>query len=240
MVTHALFFCISLLATMCHALTNQELLLQGNKYYMANSYDKALECYQKIGHKTPAVWYNMGNAELKKENVTTAILYWKRAQKDADWHLYQQCEQQCKHAYATLNQKTTQAPEQLLSVCQRIILATPLLVIQILFFLLFSIFLILNYYWLLHKKRIRFIACSVFLVGIIGITRCIIAYKKGTFGLIMNSDVVLYAGPNQQYHQKAVLPAGTSLRILQQKDDWAKVAWHTQSGWIMKTALAII
>jgi tetratricopeptide (TPR) repeat protein len=240
MIVHAILFCINLLAATCSAVTNQELLLQGNKYYMANTYDKALECYHKITHKSPAVWYNMGNVAFKKENLIAAILYWKRAQKDADWHLYQQCGQQCAHAYTMLNQKTAHISENFWSLCQRILLAIPMLAVQILFFLLFSILLVLNYYWFLRKKRIRCIACSLCLVAVIGIMHYGMQLKKATFGLIMNPDVVLYAGPDQHYHQKAVLPAGTSIRILQQKDDWAKIAWRTHSGWVMKTELEII
>jgi tetratricopeptide (TPR) repeat protein len=55
---------------------------QANQAYRANEYAKAAAAYEQIlknGVESPALYYNLGNACFKLENIPMAILYFERA-----------------------------------------------------------------------------------------------------------------------------------------------------------------
>ena len=67
------------------------LFRDGNRLYGEAAYQEAVQCYQQLadaGYRDPALFYNLGNAHFKLDNIAAAILNYERAYKldpaDAD------------------------------------------------------------------------------------------------------------------------------------------------------------
>lgn len=64
--------------------TEKELFDKANKYYMDQSYEKAVQSYEELitsKHVSAEVYYNLGNAYYKSGNIASAILNFERAKK---------------------------------------------------------------------------------------------------------------------------------------------------------------
>ncbi len=73
---------ISLITALNIAASPVDSLKAANKAYAANEYEKAAEMYESIldsGYESAALYYNMGNAWFKNNNIPKAILNYERA-----------------------------------------------------------------------------------------------------------------------------------------------------------------
>jgi hypothetical protein len=62
----------------------QQLVLQANEAYSAGQYEKASDLYQKVvkeGYSSPELFYNLGNAYFKMNDLPHAILWYERARR---------------------------------------------------------------------------------------------------------------------------------------------------------------
>lgn len=73
----ALFFLFP--ADYCHAADPAEYMNKGNRAYRAGSWELAVDFYAKAGVSNADLFYNRGNAHLKKGEIGQAILYYNRA-----------------------------------------------------------------------------------------------------------------------------------------------------------------
>lgn len=77
----------ALLVLLPFAAMGQEASLQfeqANGLYRSGSYEKAAELYEQIlknGYESPALYYNLGNAYFKVQNIPAAILSYERAKR---------------------------------------------------------------------------------------------------------------------------------------------------------------
>jgi tetratricopeptide (TPR) repeat protein len=58
------------------------LVSEGNRHYMDREYDLAVKCYSKViemGYESGELYYNLGNAYYKQENLPWAILNYEKA-----------------------------------------------------------------------------------------------------------------------------------------------------------------
>ncbi len=69
------------------------LFRKGNDFYKKQEYDSAVKSYGQIlaeGYETPEVYFNIGNAYYRKNNIVRSILFYERAKKlssgDEDIH----------------------------------------------------------------------------------------------------------------------------------------------------------
>jgi tetratricopeptide (TPR) repeat protein len=76
---------ITFLAT-CHMVAEtkdlQDILQEGNQYYMDGAYEKAVQAYQSIidsGYASAELYYNLGNAYYKSHDITMALVNYERA-----------------------------------------------------------------------------------------------------------------------------------------------------------------
>ena len=74
----------------------QELVVRGNKAYSAGAYTDAVNSYKKVialGWESPELYYNLGNAFFKLNDLPNAVLWYERAQRlapgneDIDYNL---------------------------------------------------------------------------------------------------------------------------------------------------------
>jgi hypothetical protein len=58
------------------------LVAAGNRYYMQKQYDQAVNCYTRVvqmGYSASPLYFNLGNAYYKLNNMPMAILYYEKA-----------------------------------------------------------------------------------------------------------------------------------------------------------------
>ena len=77
-----LMLLLSVVSVALRAQSADELWMQGNEAYANGDFRKAVECYDavvKLGRVNEKVYYNLGNAYFKEENIAQSILFYKRA-----------------------------------------------------------------------------------------------------------------------------------------------------------------
>ena len=136
--------------------THQDLFLKANLLYKSGKFEKSKDLYEKIPNKGSRVYYNLGNCFYRLDKYGYALLNWRRAEKQ--WGIYNKSEL-LENIYL-LKSKLFGQKEQttkikfFLNIKNQIvsfIKSAPLLLIQIIFFVLWLfLFLYLRY---LYKKR---------------------------------------------------------------------------------------
>lgn len=221
--------------------TQQELFLQGNKEYKDGNYEKALHYYEKITHKNASVWFNMAAVEIKRENPLFTLLYAHRAQKNAPYALYNRCEDLCKKAYAMLGNKLpTDTYTSLQQIMHSFIMPHSTRILQVVSFFIFSVFLMLSYYWLIRKRHILFVFSCCLLLGILVSLYAIMAYKETRYALISKMDTPFYTGPDTNFHQQGSLKIGTLVQQKKHHAHWVKIQCNNQAGWVQQDAVLLI
>lgn len=214
MMRMVLFF----IFTSIHAQDVSQIFTQANQQYENKNCAQALALYEQIPDKGAATWYNMGNCAYKLNDQIHALLYWKRAYKYGMSIIRNGVRQ---------NIKLLSIPYTSPS---RPFATTSPLLMQILFFCLFSIFLIVGYF-LIQAKRWIFLAMSLSVLVSAGrITYEV--YSASAQALVMYDNSALRAGPGTEYHQIQTIPAGTTVTLLKQKNGWAQISVDTTKGWI--------
>jgi hypothetical protein len=84
-----IFLCVLLIAGTGVGLSGAEispradsLVASGNKFYLDRDYSKAIECYSRVldmGYSAAPLYFNLGNAYYKQNNIPKAILYYEKA-----------------------------------------------------------------------------------------------------------------------------------------------------------------
>ena len=203
--------------TASFAQDSSELFTHANSLYQKNECVAALKAYDLIPSKGAGTWYNMGNCAYKLNDQIRALLYWKRAYKYGNALIQHQ---------SIANMKTLSIPYGPLPHPYSNI--SPMLM-QILFFCIFGVFLIVGYF-LIQAKRWIFLAMSFSVLVSAGrITHKV--YSASQQALIMQETAV-YAGPQAEYHQIRTIPAGTTVKLLKQNSGWSQISVDSVRGWI--------
>lgn len=124
--------------------------------------------------------------------------------------------------------------------CLRVISAMPLVVVQLLFLLFWTLLFVLARRLLKQKKRgllVTLFAC-VFVFGVFLIYRQIRAMRLSA--IVIEPKVILYAGPSTTYQQVGVLSEGYEVRVDRQRQDFCKIKTKNQFGWVARSALGFI
>jgi tetratricopeptide (TPR) repeat protein len=82
------FTCLALVMIMtffsAHAAGEEQLVDKGNKAYAAEKYADAIDAYKQVisqGYESPELYYNLGNAYFKANQVPSAILFFEKARR---------------------------------------------------------------------------------------------------------------------------------------------------------------
>jgi len=173
----------------------------------------------------------MGNCAYKNGNDLEALLFWKRAEKLGNMKVI--------HA-STNNSKRVLQKLSIADHKPHTMLTSSPVVFQILFFCIFSVFLVSNR-WLWRTKK--FLLLALLSIGVIAtgtVSYFSYAHAITTYGIIMSEEGMLYAGPNNGYHQLAPIAKGNVVVILADKKEWKKIRWNGQVGWIQNDKIEAI
>jgi len=229
------------LFAVCLYANQEEYFLQGNKYYKEHAFKEALEAYQKIENKGPAVLFNMGNCYFNLDDECQAIAQWLRADKQGSWDIHKKVDHNCGLAYKKMGKeysKSVMYTGGCLFV--RAVNVLPLLWWQLLFLCVW-IFAIIGIVNAALRRRWWRIAGLLFLVCSIMI--CFVIRYKSTaceYALIIGKEVAVRTGPSDDYGIIATAQCLDEVDIIEKHEDWLKVRNKVLSGWIHVNNIAII
>lgn len=234
---------ILLTAGFAFADDNQILIEEANKNYSEDNFEQAIEMYQKVidnGVESPEIYYNMGNAYFKINDLPSAILYYEKAKKlnpsDADV-LYN-----LQIANSRIVDKIENVPDIFFkqwwndliysySVDQWgwiSVISFSLLFVMLLFFLLSNIF------WL--KKASFWL--GLFFILISGTSYLLAnqkynSFKKDHQAIVFTPTITVKSSPTETGIDLFVIHEGTKVQITDHIGEWYEVEIANGSvGWI--------
>lgn len=221
----------------------RQLFEKGNAFYAKAQYKEALDVYQQLlnnGYQSAPVYYNMGNASYKLDDVPSAILYFEKAHKLAP------ADEDINFNIRLTNLKTTdkieEIPEFFLTRWWKsfIFLSSldTLTVLSIILFFAGSGLLMLYFFAnaFMVKKYSFYAAITVFFVGLILVfmaNRQINYFDSHKQAIVFSSSVTVKSGPVDKSATLFVIHDGTKVNVEDNNNDWIKVKLvNGNEGWI--------
>ncbi|BDC34842.1 hypothetical protein Noda2021_08000 [Candidatus Dependentiae bacterium Noda2021] len=207
---------------------SQELFLRANKLYETKNYHQALELYEQIENKGAAVWHNMGNCSYCLQQNAQALLYWRRAQKNAPKAIVDSAQQAIEKVNTLLEINAQDSSKERI---ERSIKNIPLILLQLLFLLSWCVLMGL-FIWSYCSKTYRLLILALFNVILVGSLN----YKKYTLddslsAIVCADEACVRVGPGTEYPVIASLKKGTELKIHNKQKEWCKVRFENLTGW---------
>ena len=229
----------------------EHLFEQGNAFYQAGDFARALENYHKIleiGYESGVVYFNMGNCHYKLRNVGQAILYYERAKRmiPGDEDL------KANMALANLAvvDKITPRPEFVLfrmwNDFVHLLPFSILLWVTVGLYMATTIFIIL---WVLFRRqagrRIALRLSVFFGVVLVILSLSLLGQiqrkKNRVEGIIMTQKVDVRSAPGDESMDVFSLHEGTKVRIDQTSGDWVEIILADgKVGWVKKDVVEVI
>ena len=224
----------------------QALFAKGNSYYAKAQYKEALNTYQQIlddGYQSAAIYFDMGNACYKTDDIPSALLYYEKAHKlapgDEDINV------NIRFANLKTTDKIDEAPEFFLANWWKAFIlnfsVSTLSTLSILFVLLGSGVLVIYFFTnsVSIKKSSFYVSMVLFFLGVLTIfvAGMQISYFDGhRQAIIFSSSVVVKSGPVEKSNGIFVLHDGTKVNILDNSNGWLKIRLgNGNEGWIKAT-----
>lgn len=221
------------------------------EYYKSGAFDKAIDCYKSIlgeNGESAEVYYNLGNAYYKKNDVAHSILYYERAllldpsMKDASHNLIL--------ANARTQDKIDEIPTFFLTSWWNALSSladTDTWARCSLIF--FFVFIICVFVYFFSKKVI---ARKVgFYTGLLMLFLCINVYflantqknklEERNFAIVMSPSVTVNSTPDEQGTKLFVLHEGVKVKIISTLGLWVEIKLSDGSiGWLKSSDIEII
>ena len=218
----------------------QEEFLRANKLYVQGEYSTALKIYASLDDKGYGVYYNMGNAYYKKGDYLSALVQWKKAQRVARGVQLRTVVENIQRAEEKLLVLSDPFSHQMVHFFGPYVSYLPMIVMQFLWLLFMLLLLISGLRYSGHTRILRTVFCGMILASIGG-TMALKRHLHFPGGaLVADKSTPLFAGPNNQYHQVALIGKGNQVCICQYSDDWCKVTFGNKVGWILSSDVIVI
>lgn len=239
----------SILSGNVFSLTNDELFKAGNDAYAKGDYVKSIESYVAIletGNVSFELYYNLGNAYFKNNDLGKAILNYERAKKikpedeDLKYNL--------KYANQRTEDKIDKAPEMFLSQWKKgvvdIMSETTWSILTIVLFILFLSLLFL--FFVSGKKAFKqigfFGAAVVLVVTLFSFYFSRVSYTLSTQqsqAIIVSPSVPVLSAPSEKASKLFQLHEGTKVDVLQQQEnEWLEIKIaNGNTGWLKFTTI---
>ncbi len=220
------------------------LFQKGNQLYAKAQYRQAAQIYQQIlkeGYQSAAVYFNLGNAYYKSDDLPSAILYYEKAHKlapnDPDINV--------NIRFANLKIADKIEPQPTFFVTrwwQSFILALPVNTLAVLstVFILSGFLLLIAYLFanvLILKKAFFYTGILAIGIGIISIfmaSRQVNYFDENHEAVVFSNSVVVKSSPDANAKPLFVLHEGTKVAINRQNGNWIEIELSNgNSGWIM-------
>ncbi len=229
----------------------ERLFRQGNAAFQQGNYQQAIEFYQKIlaaGYESGELYYNLGNAYFKTNQLGKARLFYERAQRlmPDDEAL----KENLLILQSRLIDKIEKPPRFFLSVWwESLLKAFSLNVLAwllIAFFWLTVLSLAFHLYWKKQRKQDRgrpLVLLSLVLLLFSGVLFADKAYRfeNEKYGVILKPSVTVFSEPRDQSTEIFVIHEGTKVMILRTSHEWFEIKLEDgKTGWVPQNTLEII
>jgi tetratricopeptide (TPR) repeat protein len=210
------------------AQNNQELFLQAVQAQQNRKYDQAFNLYEQIQPKGWAVFYNVAHIYYDQKKYASALAYLLKAQRQAGMHDYSIINDQISIVYKQLGKP--EMGSSIFTFTKAALSVVSLLFLQLLFLVLFFILL-----WMLKKRKRGYIGYIIIFSLILPVS--VGLFVKGyaqryTGGVIIENEVPLRVGPQDNYEKIGHLPYAQRVIIQKQVRDWYLVQTPLQQGWV--------
>lgn len=213
--------------------------------YKEGRFQEAYKLYEEISAPTPTVYFNLGNCAFSLNQAGKALWHWRQAEER--WGLFdrEELENNLQLAHATFGQKAdkklaTSKSHRFVSFCRSLIKAFPLLLLQIIFLMFWTLLFVWARTLLRQRKKmlVGFLCCGMLVTGGLLLYR----HVRGMYlrAVVIDSQAVIYSGPSTTFQQIGVLAEGQEVRIDKQRQDFFKIRAQGQFGWVARGALGVI
>jgi tetratricopeptide (TPR) repeat protein len=226
--------------------STQTLFAKGNQQYAKAAYPDAVKTYQQIlssGYQSAVVYFNLGNAYYKLDDIPDALLYYEKAHKlapgDADINFNIQL------TNLKTADKVEQEPEFFVTKWWHgFILYFPVSTLAVLsILLLIAGFAVLILYLFTGSESVKKIA---FYTGIVlifaGLVSIFVTNRQAGYfdahhqAIIFGSAVTVKASPDASAKPLFVVHEGTKVNLLQTNNGWIEIELpNGNAGWIAES-----
>ncbi|MEN8201284.1 MAG: tetratricopeptide repeat protein [Bacteroidota bacterium] len=237
-----LIICLSLFIGVLHA-TPDSLFQAGNTLYQEGKYEMALETYGEIiqmGFETAGLYYNMGNAAYRSNNIGYAILYFEKTLKLDPSH--EDAANNLEFASRYRVDTFEEVPELFIRTWIRsFFLLLPERAWSILSLTIFILFIsaLLIYIFsrkLLLKKLGFFVSLIAFFLFILSFTGALKRHRSiinPEAAIILSPSVVVRSSPSDTGTELFILHEGTKVKINEGLTGWQNIrVIDGREGWI--------
>lgn len=229
-------------------LAQQDSYNEANNHYAAGRYEEAAQAYEKLiteDHLAADVYFNLGNAYFKMDNIPSAILNYERALKMKPDH------EDALYNLAMANQKTVdkieRLPELFIGSTWRNLL-TSRTVNSWAYYSVGLVFLALVFfvaYLVLQQrllKKVNFYAGVFFFLTAL-FCWLMAAQHQGIINdsaeaIIFSPNITVQSGPNPTAEKLFTLHAGTKVNLLEVNNNWSKIKLPNGNvGWLESASL---
>ncbi len=212
-----------------------------NRLYEIGSYTESAQAYAEIiqsGHTSAAIYFNLGNAYLKADQIGAAIAAYHHARllnpRDPD------IRKNLEHALARLPESEATLLQTYAPVRFGLTLGQWTLLGSVAFWIFFALLAIREWKPDLASRLRGPIYTSGILMLVLLVTVGWIAFARfgHRLGIVTQSDTVVRYGPLSESESRYTLSDGFVVRIIDQKGDWLKVS-HAKHppGWVKQSRL---
>jgi tetratricopeptide (TPR) repeat protein len=218
-----------------------------NKAYADGKYQQAVDFYEQILQKRLAsgeLYFNLGNAYYKLNQIGKAILYYEKAEiyltgDDA-------LEQNLKIARLKIVDRIEPVP--VLFLVEWWTTALNLLSFPALAWTCFGLFTLVFIWWavylLLSRRlfiRLTWITGVIFVILLVIFTGKIYQFESSQYGIILADKISVAGEPTLTGQELFILHEGTKVRINRSLDGWYEISLADgKTGWIKADGLEII
>ncbi len=214
----------------------QELFLRANKAYEKGNFGEALQQYQAIKKKGPALWYNMGNCYYQQHTLGHALACWERALKGASRSLSANVRHNCACAYRTLQKEYPLLSQERVFSQEKC--PVPILLVQLLFLCCWFLFCFLVLHWSAHLSSYLLMIG----LGITGVYLGLILWYHYEqhyylYGIVIEKATPLSVGPHKHYQAVGTAELGDKVKLIHQRSGWYKIAKDNVIGWVPSSTI---
>lgn len=239
------FFSVSLFAQ------NEELFEEANAAYAEGNYEQAIEKYEQIlksGEASAALYYNLGNAHYKLNNVAPSIYNYEKAlvldPRDPD--INSNIEFARNMAIDAIEEVEQSGFEKSLNGFISNFSADSWAKFAIFFSLLFAALFLAYYY--MSKPLVKRVLFGVSVMAVVCCFASIyFAFAKeelqesNEFAIVFSQEAEVRNEPSVRGEEAFVLHEGTKAKVLETYQEWIKIELaNGNQGWILKDDLKII
>lgn len=227
------------------------LFAEGNRLYAAGDYEGAVARYETLvndGYVEAAVYYNLGNAHFKLNNLASSILYYEKARKLAP------SDPDIRKNLAFVNLGITDRiqplPEFFIDSWWRGLLFSASLttwsaIAVVCWLVAFGLLIAYLYAWQPRLKRAAFYG-GVATAGL-ALLLLVVAYSQHRMlvdddrAIVFSSQATVRSAPSENEKTLFIIHEGTKVEIVERMEDWLRVSLpNGHEGWIKWEAVKVI